>query len=295
VKEGRPSLTAFYVAFSRAVASHEPELARVCHDEVAELLLPTVLSRLIAHAREQPASLRALRRSALGMCEHLALRTRLIDAAVTQAVQAGACQLVVLGAGLDSRAHRLAQLKDVVVFEVDHPSTQGFKRAKARNLPVLARELRYVSCNFERETFAAALRSAAFDSSQPSVWIWEGVTMYLPGAVVTASLQMMRELSSAHSRLIASYVTPAPARLKHAESLALALLGALSEPVHSQFTPNAMADLLRRHGFFVTSDFRPRGVARRYGIRFPPFAVGAPSERIIVADTRHDASAAASS
>jgi methyltransferase (TIGR00027 family) len=169
-----------------------------------------------------------------------------------------------------------------------------FKRRKARDQPVLARELRYVSCNFERETFSDALRAAAFDTSVPTVWIWEGVTMYLPGTVVTASLAMMRALSTAHSRLVATYLTPAPAHLERAEAVGLALLGALSEPVHSQFTPHAMAQLLRRFGFFVASDFRPRGVAKRYGIRFPRFAVGAPMEHVIVADTRHAASAAAS-
>jgi methyltransferase (TIGR00027 family) len=286
MKEGQPSLTAFYVAFSRAVASHEPELAHACNDHVSELLLPKLLSQLVTRVREHGPSLYLLRRAGLGMTEHLAVRTRLIDDAVSQAVQAGARQLVVLGAGLDARAHRMPQLEDVVVFEVDHPSTQQFKQKKARNQPVLARALHYVSCDFQRETFADALHSAAFDPSIPSIWIWEGVTMYLPSDVVAASLSMMSALSCMHSRLIASYLTPVPPALRHAEAVGLALLGALSEPVHSQFTPSEMGRMLRMHGFFVSADYRPRAVARRYGIRFPKLAFGAPSEHIIVADKR---------
>ncbi|HEX6240666.1 MAG TPA: SAM-dependent methyltransferase [Polyangiales bacterium] len=286
MKEGQPSLTAFYVAFSRAVASHEPELARACDDHVSEHLLPATLTRLMARVRDHQPSLRLLRRAALGMTEHLALRTRLIDDAVTGGVQNGARQLVVLGAGLDARAHRMPQLADVIVFEVDHPSTQRFKRSKARAQPVLARELRYVPCNFERETFAAALAAAAFDPALPTLWIWEGVTMYLPPSVVAQSLAMISALSGVHSRLIASYLTPAPPGLRHVEALGLALLGALSEPVHSHFEPHDMATLLAAHGFFVAADYRPRAVAKRYGIRFPKLPLGAPSERIIVADKR---------
>jgi methyltransferase (TIGR00027 family) len=291
VKEGQPSLTAFYVAFSRAVASHERELARACDDHVSEHLLPSALTRLIDRVRDHHPSLRLLRLAALGMTEHLALRTRLIDDAVTGGVQAGARQLVVLGAGLDARAHRMPQLRDVIVFEVDHPSTQRFKRAKARTQPVLARELRYVSCDFERETFAAALASSAFDPALPTVWIWEGVTMYLPAQLVAESVAMISALSSVHSRLVVSYLTPSPRALRHAEALGLALLGALSEPVHSHFRPSEMATLLATHGFFVASDSRPRGVAKRYGIRFPRLPLGAPSERIIVADKRASRSA----
>jgi methyltransferase (TIGR00027 family) len=291
MKEGQPSLTAFYVAFSRAVASQEPELAHACDDHVSGQLLPRALTQLLSRVRGHAPSLYLLRRAALGMTEHLALRTRLIDDAVTQAVQAGARQLVVLGAGLDARAHRMAQLRDVVVFEVDHPSTQRFKQKKAESQPVMARALRYVSCDFERETFADALRSAGFDAGVPTVWIWEGVTMYLPSNLVTASVAMMSALSCMHSRLIASYLTPAPPALRHAEALGLALLGALSEPVHSHFTPSEMARLLRTHAFFVSADYRPRALAKRYGIRFPRLAFGAPSEHIVVADKRASRSA----
>lgn len=286
MKEGRPSLTALYVAFSRAVAAHEPELARACDDRISERLLPAPLTRLIDRVREHPPSLRALRHASLGMTEHLALRTRLIDDAVTLGVQNGARQLVVLGAGLDARAHRMPQLSDVTVFEVDHPSTQRFKRRKARAQPVLARELRYVPCDFQRETFAAALAASAFDPTKITLWIWEGVTMYLPAHVVSESLAMISALSSARSRLVASYLTPSPAFLRHAEAAALTLLSALSEPVHSHFEPDQMAEMLRAHGFFVAADYRPRAVAERYDIRFPRLALAAPAEHIIVADKR---------
>src|SRR5687767_12433741 len=104
-----------YVAFGRAVASYERQLSRVCHDERAEALLPRSLARLIACGKQGERGQRllgALRSTSFGMFEHLALRTRVIDDALLEGLAAGARQLVLLGAGLDARAHRLPQLAE---------------------------------------------------------------------------------------------------------------------------------------------------------------------------------------
>ena len=170
------------------------------------------------------------------------------------------------------------------MFEVDHPSTQGFKRAKAQRLPVLAKELRRVACDFERESFGDALRAARFDPRQRSVWIWEGVTMYLPPPVLASSLRTIAELSPAHSVLAATYLAPPPPGLRHLTALGRAALGALSEPVHSHFSEPEMAQLLRSHGFVPRSDVSPRAIASQYAVHFPPLAYGAPTERILVAE-----------
>jgi methyltransferase (TIGR00027 family) len=277
-------LTAFYVAFSRAAATSDRSLSRACQDELAAQLLPAPLGKLVEHARAHPGLARLLRASAMGMGEHMALRTRVIDDALDEAVRRGVRQLVLLGAGLDARAHRLPQLAELSVFEVDHPSTQAFKRHKARALPVCARTLQYVACNFEQESFGAALARSTFDASAPTAWIWEGVTMYLPMDAIESSLQTNRALSPPGSRLIASYLVPAPKHLRGLQALGLMALAAIAEPVHSHFTPEAMAALLGRHGFHAGSDVAPRALAGRYDIVFPRLSFGAPGERIVVAE-----------
>lgn len=286
MKEGRPSFTAVYVAFARALASHERELSRACQDEAAEALLPRTLAQLIQRARGPggEALMAALRESSLGMFDHLALRTRVIDDAVNQAMARGVRQLVVLGAGLDARAYRMPQLSETVVFEVDHPSTQRMKQRKASALPVLAREVRYVACDFERQALADVLRDAGFDTSQPTVWIWEGVTMYLPPVAVEGSLDVMAQLSASGSRLIASYITPSIGVTRWIGLMGMGILGAIAEPLRGFFQVEEMATLLRRRGFERTLDVLPRKLAQRYGIRIQRVALAIPAEHIVVAD-----------
>lgn len=289
MKEGRPSLTALYVAFSRAVATHDPELARACSDCWAEHLLPSPLRNLVNEAVNSRASaqlLSVLRTSLWGMAEHMALRTRLIDDAVESGVAQGAAQLVVVGAGLDSRAHRLSALAGCDVFEVDFPSTQAFKRRHAHGIPVSARALHYVACDFERTALDQVLQASGFDARVPTVWIWEGVTMYLDKALIASSLDVMARLSAPTSRLAATYITPFPLKYKAFTELGLFILGAVSEPIRSDFEPEAMATLLAAHSLRTLSDLSPRDVAARYSVRFPRFAFGAPGERIIVAEKR---------
>lgn len=289
MKEGRPSLTALYVALARAVATHDARLAHVCADPCAERLLPSPLKPLVLHATRPGSSrwlLSLLRASLGGMAEHMALRTHLIDAAVAEGVAHGARQLVIIGAGLDSRAHRLAALAECDVYEVDFPSTQALKRERAQALPVVARALHYVSCDFERTGLEAALRGAGFSTETATFWIWEGVTMYLTEAMVAASLATMARLSAPRSRLVATYLEPIPSELKAIAAIFLSVLSAVSEPIRSNYDVAAMTTMLRAHGFSPLSDVSPREIAAHYAIRFPMLGLGAPRERIVVAERR---------
>src|SRR3954468_8118438 len=122
-----------FVAYARAVSSNEPELSRACQDPIAERIVPKPWSSVLqlAHRAPRPAQrFRDLRRASLGMIDHLALRTGLIDRSLRQALTGGTRQVVLLGAGLDARAHRIEELRDATVFEVDHPSTQILKIRK---------------------------------------------------------------------------------------------------------------------------------------------------------------------
>jgi methyltransferase (TIGR00027 family) len=212
------------------------------------------------------------------------MRTALIDAAVESGVRAGARQLVVLGAGLDSRAHRLDALADVVVFEVDHPSTQAFKRRKAQKLAQKARELRYAGCDFTSVTLEQALSSQGFDADAPTTWVWEGVTMYLQPAAVDATLATLSKLSTRGSTLIETYANPtAISRHNPLVQLSLASLAVMSEPIHFMETPDEMSARLARHGFRVLDDVFPTDAAQRLAARGVKWMPGTPPERVCVA------------
>jgi methyltransferase (TIGR00027 family) len=139
---------------------------------------------------------------------YMQVRTRVIDDALRDFVDAGGRQLVVLGAGYDTRALRLPELADVEVYEVDHPATQGHKR---RTLDRLGAEspAHYVTWDFESrpmEDLPDEIASAGLDLTRPVFTIWEGVTMYLTEPAIDASLRAIRAWSAADSRLAMTYV-----------------------------------------------------------------------------------------
>jgi methyltransferase (TIGR00027 family) len=233
VRGALPSLTAMIVACARGL--HDGP------DDVSHRLVPRHLARVLR---------RTLAVASFGLSSHLARRTVFIDDVVRRA-SAHARQLVVLGAGLDARAHRLPELADTIVFEVDQPSTQSYKRPRAAALPACAKEIRYVAVDFEKDDLAERLDAAGHDHGAPTTWIWEGVTMYLTEAAVAATLDIVRARSTAGSELVVTYGMPGLANVSKP------LFAIIREPLRALFTRERMADLASAHGFDVTSELLP--------------------------------------
>jgi methyltransferase (TIGR00027 family) len=135
----------------------------------------------------------------------LVTRALAIDSQLTAALGAGCQQVVILGAGFDSRAHRINALEAAHVFEVDHRATQTEKQCRAARLARTCRELTYVGCNFERDLLAERLQSAGHRADEPTVWICEGVTLYLDDDALRATLGTVASRSAAKSTLIVEY------------------------------------------------------------------------------------------
>ena len=121
------------------------------------------------------------------------VRTRVFDDLLLAAVRGGAAQLVVLGAGGDSRAYRFArELARTRVFEVDHPETSAWKQACVRRMNGdLPQQVSFVPVDFAIEDVATALARAAFDPALRTIFLWEGVTMYLRPEGVDAVLSLV--------------------------------------------------------------------------------------------------------
>lgn len=132
----------------------------------------------------------------------VAVRTAWLDQEVRRGIAAGIRQVVVLGAGLDTRAARLAA-PGVRFFEVDHPASQADKLARLRlvaGYPVDAAT--YVECDFEHHDFLERLQGKGFDAGEPAVVTWEGVTMYLNETAVRHTLGRIAFGCEPHSVLL---------------------------------------------------------------------------------------------
>lgn len=246
MREGRPSTTAAWVAAWRGVSGH---------DEVAEQLVPSVYAGILRVARRYPNATATVHKLAdavsRGRSRHLGLRTRAIDDATTRAVRDGAEQVVIVGAGLDARAFRLQELRDVTVYEVDHPATQAWKRAHVAALTPIAREVRFVESDFERDDLRERLAAAGHDANKRSVFIWEGVTMYLSDAAVDLVLAGLRASSARASTVLATYFEPQTSPFARALS---AVLRGVSEPVKSRFSSQQIRERMARYDLEVIED-----------------------------------------
>jgi methyltransferase (TIGR00027 family) len=134
----------------------------------------------------------------------VAVRTAFFDERVRRLTSgAGAIpQVVLLGAGFDTRAARLARA-GVRFFEVDRTETQAMKRARLAELPAYPVEsATYVTCDFEREDFLERLVAAGYRVDAPGLFLWEGVTPYLTEPAVRATLRRIAEGSSPESVLV---------------------------------------------------------------------------------------------
>ena len=170
------SRTALMVAAYRARATRRPD--PVCRDTwAAGLAGPLGLELSIAFDRHFPH-----------MELWIALRTEFLDRQVRQLLDGGVDQVVVLGAGFDTRAARLAR-DGVRFFELDHPDTQAEKRARLAALDGYPAEAAHLApCDFERgDDPVDSLRAAGLDPDRPAAILWEGVTPYLTEPAVRAT------------------------------------------------------------------------------------------------------------
>jgi methyltransferase (TIGR00027 family) len=233
----------------RAVANVVPPVPGFA-DPTAFRLLPERARARVARATgpRQPLGLRERvdRGYLTRQSQLMALRTLAIDATVRTA---GAPQVVILGAGLDGRAWRMPELSRAIVFEVDHPDSQREKRARARELTLVAREVRFLAVDFARDSLDAALAKAGHDPTQPTTWIWEGVVMYLEHADIVATLRVIQQRSVPGSHLSILYASPT--WFMKVVGLIVRYLG---EPFRSAFSPEQVRLLLAEHGFHVTDD-----------------------------------------
>jgi methyltransferase (TIGR00027 family) len=177
-----------------------------------------------------------------GLGDVIALRTAWIDDAIRRWYGR---QVVILGAGLDTRAARLAK-PGVQFYEVDHPDMQADKLGRMLRLRGYPRDggAILVPCDLEREDFSRALRTANFRTEQSTLVVWEGVTAYLTETTIRATLRRLASILDPRSRVFFDYLAPpdTPFMKKFAEAAA-----SLCEPF--LFTSQDIRPLLREEGF----------------------------------------------
>jgi methyltransferase (TIGR00027 family) len=210
VEPGLPSKTAVYVAAARAVGSKDPDPQLRNPDYLAiKFLGPrerAVLPELHLDALDLDFDI-AIKQVGEWIVAIMTYRTKRFDAALLDALQNGATQVVVLGAGFDSRAYRFqSQLGDVRFMEVDYGPTQAYKKQRLGEiLDVIPSNVSFVPMDFTKDNLLEQLRNAGYSEQQKTFFLWEGVTYYLPESAVKDTLHFVRDHSAAGSRIAFDY------------------------------------------------------------------------------------------
>jgi methyltransferase (TIGR00027 family) len=277
MREGRPSRTAEYMALFRALEHGRPPGTRLFTDPFARAFLgPRLRSLVTLSALPGFADLicGVIDRRWPGARTSAIARTRLIDDRVDAAIAEGAEQLVLLGAGFDSRPYRLAGCARLAVFEVDHPATQARKCLVVGDvIGERASWVRFVPTDFDRDSIETTLPAAGYDRTRPTLFIWEGVTNYLTDSAVDHTLRWCAR-AVPPSQIAFTYVAQAvlddPAAFFGTARL-FATLDASGERWTFGLDPSRVAGYLGERGYRLDEDLGAAEYRARY---FGPASAG---------------------
>ena len=204
--ETRSSKTAAFTCVSRACAHMEPDERLRGPDHLARVFLPPVARLAIGIPPLRRFFLK--RMAPPGIYEYVLARTRLMDRFFVEALDRRCDQIVLLGAGFDTRAVRFqGQNRGTRIFEMDIRTTQEPKLRILRRKGIpLPEELVFVAVDFNRESLADALGAAGYGEGQRTFFLWEGVTMYLTPKAVDETLAFVRGSSAPGSRIAFDHI-----------------------------------------------------------------------------------------
>jgi methyltransferase (TIGR00027 family) len=253
-----PSRTALAAASHRA-AHQILEKGSIFSDPLAVRILGIDAGTVAREAEAQP-----LRR---GMRIFIAVRTRFAEDALAAAVERGASQLVVLGAGLDTYAYRSMPSDRLRIFEVDHPATQEWKRQRLADAAIpIPDSLTFAPTDFERQSLPEGLAAAGFDSSQQTFFTWLGVVPYLTAEAFWATLRFIVSLPNG-AHVVFDYSNPPSTFSEEARAnyeKRAARVAELGEAWLTHFETGDLRAKLIDLGFNEIDDLGPPQIAARY-------------------------------
>ena len=279
--------TAQGVAKQRLIETLAKPDKRIINDPYADrFVLGAGLIKLMGHK----LSVWITQKFAPGFHEHLIARTRFIDDLIKKSAATGSEQYVILGAGYDTRAHRLELPSSLKIFEVDQPEVQTRKRSKLPKELPNSENVTYVSVDFNHQSLAEQLLAAGFDQSKSTVFTLEGVSQYITKEAITSTIKELAALTQkTSSTFFISYVDKLlnedpeacfgkgyPKATKRAETIKR-LSAKVGEPWVSFYSAEEIEELLSQHGFLLKEN---KTLADLNSVYFTPVGRTLPEDQI---------------
>ncbi len=255
MKKNKASITAEFMAMHRAAEARLPEGERVCYDPFAKYFLSSkIIYRHKSWIRRKIAHW-IMNNIFPGLNGAIVARVRFIDDYLITCIDDGLEQLVILGAGYDTRAYRFDSLKEKVrVYEIDHPATQEIKMEKLKTIfPTPPDHVVYVPINFDKERLSEKLPEAGYDKTKKTLFILEGLIMYMPPEAVDETLSFITKNSGNYSSVIfdclPSSIVDGTIKAKEGKAMRRHVKGS-GEPFRFGLEKGEIEEFLSKRGFF---------------------------------------------
>jgi len=204
--ETKSSRTAAYTCLSRAASYVDKRECYSGPDDIAYILVPGFF-KLLFKSRWLFSLFRP-RFFPRGIYEYVIARTKYFDAVFTETIEQGFDQIVIFGAGLDSRALRFSRLnKGTKIFELDAPTTQQEKMKAYQSKKLVVPEgLIFVPIDFNKESLREKMACAGFIAGKRSLFLLEGITMYLSPEAIDGTFRFISDVSGSGSLIVFDYI-----------------------------------------------------------------------------------------
>ncbi len=283
VRPGEVSWTAEFVAANRATAAMDPDEKVRCTDNLAIKFVSPEFWHYSSRSPDFALSKKVIKAFRSNTYYLVNARTKHTDATLEQMATKGLRQVVALGAGFDTRAYRYAdKMPNIRFFEMDLPATITHKEKMAKTvLDKIPASLTYVAIDFNTQTIYDALKEAGYREDLVTLFIWEGVTMYISEEAVAATLKFVADHSAPTSAIVFDYISadiPRGDFSKHPRArMASFVCAAHGEPWVFGFEEGEAPTFVQKHGLHVYSDMSPEQMAQRYLVRSDGQLDGTPS------------------
>jgi methyltransferase (TIGR00027 family) len=268
VEPGLPSKTSILAASLRAIGAKNPDAELRNPDDLAIRFLGAKERGLLtdfpmaALDRDYEGALELLSPQDRASVTTMFIRTKHMDGALDGALADGMRQVVILGAGFDSRGYRFRdRLQGIRFLEVDYGPTQEHKKQRVRAiLGALPKDVQYVPMDFTKDDLLTQLRKSGYSNEARTLYVWEGVTTYLPEAAIMSSLRFIREQSAPGSAVVFDYTLASDPRVNNPTTR----FARWGEPWLFGFPGQSSVDTLRQAGLEAVADESFGDLAARY-------------------------------
>ena len=271
----KPSYSAQVVAAYRAIGAHDPDEKTRNPDYFAEKFICSGFLETIGLSLDFELYRKLLKTSRVrsSVYYYVNARTHHIDTILKKVASEGVKQVVILGAGHDSRAYRFRKVfPDVKFFEVDLPATQAQKKKRLTEIFGSPPDwVGYAPIDFNTQSLEEVLKEAGYDETKKTFFVWEGVTMYITEEGVDSTLRFIAQHSAPGSSVVFDYIHRSLidgefSKYPEAQWL-FQMMAARGEPYIFGIPEGRAEHFVNQRGLEVLSDLGPDELTKRYLVR----------------------------